>query len=291
MFERPGWMRLVASGVAVSLVAACGGGGGGGGGNESASESGGQQAQQAFPVDQASAGNIGGSVSFEGTPPEAEAIDMSSASECQPEGQPMTQHVLVNDNGTLRNVFVHVVSGPIDDLSFPTPADSVEIDQQGCRYHPHVMGIQTGQTLAIKNADGFLHNINAKPQKNRGFNISQPVSMTSARTFSVPEVMIPVNCDVHSWMNAYIGVQSNPYFDVTGNDGSFELDRLPPGQYVVEAWHEKYGTLQDTVTVATGQTAQADFTFNASMAENARVPLGEPLIVHHGGRAELAAAE
>jgi plastocyanin len=209
---------------------------------------------------------ISGKVKFTGTKPTMPVIDMSEEPKCKAKytaGPPRQESVVVNANGTLANVFVYVKSGLPAGQTFPTPATPVEIDQDGCHYRPHVLGIMVGQTLAIKNADGILHNIKAKGVKNRPFNISQPTSMTSTRTFTAPEVMVPLECNVHGWMNAYLGVLPHPFYAVTGGDGSFSLKGLPPGTYVIEAWHEKYGPQTATVTVTAGGTKTQDFTFAA----------------------------
>lgn len=278
---------LVATLATLPLAAACGGGA-----PADEQEAAGMQADAAPAVDPATAGIVTGVVNFEGTAPEPQAIDMDAEPDCaakHPDGA-FTQEVVVNDNGTLRNVFVRVSEGL--DREFPTPSQSVALDQDGCVYHPHVIGIQAGQTLAISNSDGLLHNINATPEQNRPFNISQPVDMESTRQFAVPEVMIPVQCDVHGWMQAYIGVVDHPYFAVSGDDGSFEIANLPAGDYVIEAWHERYGVQTMNVTVAAQETAQVDFTYNASMARNAIVPLGDPIDLHdHGDDDRIVAGD
>ena len=120
-----------------------------------------------------------------------------------------------------------------------------------------------GQTLDIKNSDGIAHNIKAKGVKNRPFNISQPNSMTTSRTFTAPEVMVPLECNVHGWMNAYVAVLPHPFFAVTGADGGFSIKGLPPGTYTIEAWQEKLGTQTATVTIAGAETKTADFSFAA----------------------------
>ncbi len=271
-------VRSIVAVVAALAVAACGGG------EEPEAEDGeAAQAEQQGPVvPPDSQATASGMVSFEGTPPEAEPIDMAAEEACATaygEEGPTTQHVLVQD-GALQNVFVYVKSDL--DRDFPTPSEAVELDQQNCRYQPHVLGVQTGQPLAILNSDPVLHNINAQPSENRGFNISQPQEgMQTEREFTLPEVMVPVACDVHGWMNAYIGVLDHPYYAVSGQDGSFELSGLPPGEHVIEAWHERYGTQTDTIEVAAGGSAQVEFTYSADMA-GADVPLAEPLVVRHG---------
>jgi plastocyanin len=165
-------------------------------------------------------------------------------------------------------------------MQFPTPREAVVIDQVGCRYTPHVAGVMTGQTLTFRNSDGLLHNINATPQINRPFNFSQPVNMDTNRTFSLAEVAVPVRCDVHGWMRAYVGVTAHPYNAVTNSAGTFSLQDLPPGEYVIEAWHSQLGVQEQTVTVATGETAQVSFNFTADMLADAVVPMGEPIDPH-----------
>src|SRR5205809_2474629 len=120
-----------------------------------------------------------------------------------------------------------------------------------------------GKNLEIKHADGSQHNITTKGTKNRPFNISQPAIMTSTHTFTPPEVMVALECNVHGWMHAWLGVLPHPFFGVSGGDGSFAIKGLPPGTYTIEAWHEKYGTQTASVTVAGSETKTADFSFAA----------------------------
>ena len=144
------------------------------------------------------------------------------------------------------------------------PATPVEIDQNGCTYHPRTLGIMVGQKLDIKNSDPLLHNIKALGKKNRPFNISQPTAgMKTTRTFTAAEVPLPVECNVHGWMHAYIGVLPHPFFASTGAEGTFSITGLPAGTYTLEAWHEKYGVQTATVTVTGSDTKTADFTFTA----------------------------
>lgn len=266
-----------------ALFWACGGDGGDAGDDAPQSEA---PAEPAF--DESTAGNVEGVINFAGTPPEMAAVDMSDEPACAEryDSPPTRQDVLVED-GRLANVFVYVKEG-LEDMTFPAPSGAVLIDQEGCRYVPHVSGVQVGQDLTFANSDGLLHNINATPSENRGFNISQPVEMETTRTFTAPEVMIPIRCDVHGWMSAYVGVLPHPYHAVTGSDGSFDLSTLPPGDYVIEAWHERYGTSTANVTVVTGETAEITFDFDDSSA--AHVPLGEPIDPHNHGTAHGVAA-
>jgi hypothetical protein len=234
-------------------------------------------------VDPATAGHISGMVTFTGMPPSAGMIDMAEEPTCAEkhgDGGAMTETVVVGPDGGLANVFLYVKEG-LSGQTFPTPEAAV-LDQDGCVYHPHVLGLQIGQDMIIRNSDGLLHNINASPSENRPFNVSQPVNMDTERSFRSAEVMIPLRCDVHGWMSAYVGVLEHPYHSVSGADGAFSLETLPPGDYVIEAWHEAYGTLTQNVTVATGETAQISFEFTEDMAGN-HVPLAEPWTLRHNG--------
>ncbi len=272
------WRRTgtITAALAVGLALACGGGGGGEGGAPAGGEAGAENAGPVVSPD--SAATIKGVVSFEGAAPAGTPIDMSEEPTCAEDyqSQPMKYPAIVND-GKLANVYVHVKSG-LPQRTWPTPSKGVEIDQQGCRYHPHVLAIQVGQPLIIKNADGILHNINVQPKNQQGFNVSQPVKMETTKTFSAPEVMVPVKCDVHGWMEAYIGVQEHPYASVSDSSGSFTLADLPPGTYEIEAWHEKYGTQTQQVTVGPKETKEITFTFSPATAN--AVPLGEPIDLH-----------
>ncbi len=247
---------LIVLGVALAL-AACGGGA------EPPSPSGGEA--ESPPAATPAGATISGVIKFTGTAPEAEPILMDAEPICAdkyPEGA-FTELVIANSNGTLQNVFVYVKEG-LPDQEWPVPSEGVLLDQNGCRYHPHVLGIQAGQTLIIRNSDGILHNIHPMPVNNRPFNLGQPVVMDSEKSFPTPEVMIPVECDVHDWMLGYIGVLNHPFFAVSGSDGSFSISGLPAGDYVVEAWHELYGTQTISVSVAEGGTEQIEFTYTGS---------------------------
>lgn len=262
-----GWRRtstLVGTFTLAALAGACGKGGESGGGAAPGAAP--AAAAAAHPVDEATAANITGRVAFTGTRPAAQRIDMGEEATCaakHPNGA-FTETVVVNDNGTLRNVFIYVKSGLPAGMTFPVPSTPVEIDQEGCQYLPHVFGVMVGQTMNIKNADGLLHNIKATPSVNRPFNISQPTNMTTPRTFTdaePPVAPISLECSVHSWMHAYVGVRPDPYFAVSGNDGTFALNRLPPGTYVIEAWHERYPAQTQTVTVGASERKEIVFTF------------------------------
>ena len=215
----------------------------------------------ANPVDPATAGTITGTIRLEGTPPAGQPINMSSDPYCEKQPARSTEAVLTGSGGTLQNVFVYVKDG-LGERAFPVPATPVVLDQKSCRYVPHVMGIQVGQTLDILSSDNTLHNVHAMPERNREFNQAhQLAGIKHTHVFSTKEVMIPFKCDVHKWMNAYIGVLDHPFYAVTGANGTFELKGLPPGMYTIEAWHEKLGTQTQTVTIGEKQTSDVAFTF------------------------------
>lgn len=209
---------------------------------------------------------VSGMIMFTGTPPANPAIDMAEEPTCarQYADSPHDPRVVVT-GGHLANVFVYVKSGLPASASYAAPATPVAIDQQGCLYHPRVLGLMVGQQLEIHNSDSVLHNIKAVPQQNRGFNVSQPAAgMTTQRTFSQAEIMVPLECNVHGWMQAWVGVLPHPFFSVSGEDGRFALEHLPPGTYTLEAWHETLGTQTATVTVADTAAQTVDFTFGAN---------------------------
>jgi hypothetical protein len=172
-----------------------------------------------------------------------------------------SEDVVVNPNGTLKNVFVYVKQG-LEGQKFDTPLDPIVFDQRGCRYHPHVFGIAVNQPLQILNSDGTLHNVHSLPKNSKEFNLGMPIQgMKLTQKFTAPEVMVKIKCEVHPWMAAYAGVLEHPFYSVTGDDGTFSLKGLPPGEYVLEAWHEKYGA--QTTTVKVPETTETSFTFTA----------------------------
>ena len=219
------------------------------------------RAAVANPVDPATAGSITGVVKFEGKAPAAQPITMDSDPYCEKQPPNTTESVVVGSDSSLQNVFVYVKDG-LGNRAFPVPANAVVLDQKGCRYSPHVLGIQVGQTLEIGSSDNTLHNVHALPQQNREFNEAhQLAGIKHTHVFSTKEVMVPFKCDVHKWMNAYLGVLDHPFYAVTAGNGRFELKGLPPGTYTVEAWHEKLGTQTQMVTVGEKQTSDISFTF------------------------------
>lgn len=220
-------------------------------------------APDAKKVDASTAAALTGKVVFEGTPPANPAINMGSDPACGAAntGEVTSESVLV-DNGGLKNVFVYIKDGLGNKYLYDTPTEPVTLDQKGCHYVPHVVGVRTAQQLMVVNSDSTLHNVHAMPASNTEFNQGQPVpGMKNPVTFTAAEVLIPFKCDVHSWMHAYIGVVDHPYFAVSGAGGKFELKTIPPGTYTIEAVHEKLGRQTQSVTLGAKDAKEITFTF------------------------------
>jgi len=213
-------------------------------------------------------GAVTGKVNFQGQPPKLKPLLMEADPACaKKHSTPVYPEAVVkNSNGTLRNVFVHVKSG-LEGKTFAVPEEPVTLDQVGCVYKPHVLGIQAKQKLKIVSSDDTAHNIHPLPRENREWNVSQAAGAGPIeQSFNRPEVSIPVKCNQHAWMRAYIHVLDHPFYAVTGDEGSFEIKGLPPGKYEIEAVHEQYGAMTQTVEVAANQTAATEFTYKAKQA-------------------------
>jgi plastocyanin len=253
-------------GIALATtLAACGGG------QETSNKSAEPSSPAATPagqrVDTTTAGSVKGMVTLDGMAPKNEPIKMNADPVCIRENKtPQFQeaYMVGSDGKSLANVFVYVKDG-LGSYVYDTPTEPARIDQKECRYHPHVFGMRVGQPLEILNSDPTLHNIHALPKSNSEFNTGQPIQgMKMTHTFDKPEVMVPFKCDVHGWMNAYVGVLPHPYYAVTKDDGKFELANLPPGTYTIEAWHEKLGPMTQSVTVGQKETKEITFSFKAA---------------------------
>jgi plastocyanin len=222
------------------------------------------------PVDSATAGTVTGSIKLEGMPPKPRNINMAAEPNCakQHSTPAQTEDVVPGDGGTLQNVVIYL-KGDLSQYSFPPNSTPVEIDQKGCQYHPHVLALQTGQPLQVVNSDPTTHNIHPVPKDNREWNESQPPGAPAInQSFARPEVAIPVKCNVHPWMKAYIAVFDNPYYAITGKDGSFTIKNVPPGTYTVTAWHETYGSQDQSVTIGPSESKSVTITFKANSASS-----------------------
>jgi plastocyanin len=253
--------KLIAAAAAIGVIAACGGSNQ----SESPKPASPAAATDGQKVDTRTAGAISGKVAFEGDAPKLPPVQMSSDPACSSAHKdPVPQQTYVVENGGLDNVFVYIKDGLDRKYVFTTPTEAVVLNQKGCEYEPHVLGIRVGQPLQVVNDDTTMHNVHGMPEQNQEFNFGQPLQgMKSTVTFTAPEVLVPFKCDVHSWMNAFIGVVNDPYFAVTAKGGTFELRDVPPGTYTIEAVHEKLGRQTQTVTIGPKDTKQVDFSFKA----------------------------
>jgi plastocyanin len=217
------------------------------------------------PVDSATAGEIQVRVRFNGTAPPPKLINMSSTPVCaNMHPDPVFEQPVDVKDGRLANVVIYIKSG-FGDRAFAFPTEPVTIDQRGCLYKPRIAAVMVGQPLEFRNSDPEAHNVHGRPQVVDAWNflMSRPNS-TRTLYFQKPEVGIRVGCDVHPWMHAYVSVIDNPYFGITGADGSLTLKSVPPGEYVVAAWHETLGTLSQEVTLAARGQAELELTYDAS---------------------------
>jgi hypothetical protein len=233
--------------------------------NEAATNTAAKPTVSYYKVDAANAGSVTGTIRYSGKKPAPKVIDMSSDPACVEahHGKAFDESLMIGPKGAVGNAFVYIKSG-LEGKNFEPPTTPVVIDQQGCWFHPRVIGIQTNQPLQVINSDPVTHNIHPMAEVNREWNHSQgPEDPPITRKFLKPEVMIPVKCNIHSWMHDYIGVLDHPYFAVTAPDGSFEIKNLPPGTYTIGVWQEKLGTQEQTITVSPQQSATAEFTFKA----------------------------
>jgi plastocyanin len=214
----------------------------------------------------AAGASITGTVTFAGTVPKLNPIPMDADPVCaKKHSTPVLNEMLVLGSGnTMGNILVFVSKGLPAGKTYPAPSTPVTLDQNGCMYVPHVQGIMVGQAYHILNSDGVLHNIHSLPKINSQFNKPMPPTMKETTTkFDKPEDVFQIKCDVHPWMQAWMGVFSHPFFATTGKDGKFTISGLDPGTYTITAWHERLGTQTATVTVGATETKTANFKFAA----------------------------
>ena len=226
---------------------------------EAPSEAPAAPAAKATPIDPATVATVTGTIKFEGAAPKPRKIDMSQDPACSG-GMGLTETV-VSEGGNLANVFVYVKDG-LGDRSFDIPNAPATIDQHGCHYVPHVLGVMTGQTIEILNSDPTTHNIHPSPKNNKEWNESQaPKGTPLEKVFAREEIMLPVKCNQHPWMKMYVSVVKNPFFSVSAKDGKFSITGLPPGKYTIAAVHETLGEQIMQVEVGPKESKTADFSF------------------------------
>ena len=209
---------------------------------------------------------IGGKVSFEGTAPASKPINFGAEKQCATmhgDKMPVNEELVINSNHTVKWALVYVKDGLTG--QYTAPAEPVLMNQNGCIFEPHALGVMVGQKVSFKNQDAVLHNVRSATKVNKAFNIAQPIQgMVTTKTFAQPEIGIQIRCDVHFWMSAYIHVLNHPFFAVTGDDGSFSIKGLPAGVYTIEVWHEKLGAQTAQITLGDGENKTSDFVIERS---------------------------
>jgi plastocyanin len=208
------------------------------------------------------AGTVSGTIKYEGAVPKLKPVQMGADPGCAAKHStpPQSELLVLGEGNTMGNIFVRVKSG-LPSKKYPAPSEAAVLDQEGCRYDPHVLGVMVGQKLRILNSDGLMHNVHALPEINKQFNMAMPKSRTEAiHTFTKAEGMFKIKCDVHPWMGAWVAVVPHPFFDVTGVDGKYTISNLPAGTYEIEIWHERLEKQTQKVTVGDSDTTTLDFT-------------------------------
>lgn len=258
---------ILGASLSAFLIAGCGGGGGadgpppaGDGPPPASGSTGGGGATAAKGA--LGTATVTVTLKWKGEVPERVPVQMSEkvCADHAKDNPVLDETVIVNANNTLANVFVWVKKGAKG--SYDAPGTPAKLTQKWCQYVPHVLGVQTGQQMEIRNDDGVLHNVHTFAKRNdNNLNLGQPPNTADNHSFAEREVVVPFKCDVHGWMSAYVAVVPHPFFGVSGGDGTVALAKLPAGTYTVEAWHELYGTKELEVTVGDGEAKTLEFTF------------------------------
>lgn len=270
MFSKPAkfWLTfLILLSLSMFMLAACGKK------DEDVADAEDEEEQAGTPYKApASLGTITGAIALNGSAPAPQTIDMSADTACQSRNPNAVAETVMAKDGKLQNAFVYIKDGSvtggsrISGYTFSAPGDAVVLDQVGCQYTPHVVGIQVNQKFQVKNSDPTAHNINVQPkQGNPSWNVSQaPSTPPIEKTFARAETIIPVKCNQHPWMKAYVNVLKHPFYAVSAADGTFTIKDVPPGKYTVVAWHEKFGEQTMEVTVPASGAGNANFSFDSS---------------------------
>lgn len=217
-------------------------------------------------IDLATAGTVTGTIRFTGHAPKPIRIDMLQDPACgfATKTPNYTEQYVVQD-GKMANVFIYIKDGLGNRIYAPSTTPVI-LDQKGCRYVPHVIGAMIGQPVEFRNSDPTMHNVHIVPPGDSnaaGFDISQPpMGGTQEHVFHTAGLMIPVRCNNHPWMEAFLNVVKNPFFAVSGTDGKFEIKGLPPGKYTLVAVQEKLGEQSQSIAVQSQKTTAVNFTFN-----------------------------
>lgn len=257
------WLSLMTGLSVIALLVACGG-------SKTKAPNDNKAAGPGKPVPTANLGTISGVIAFNGTPPAPKKIDTSADPVCsQKDPNLQTEDTVVKD-GKLANVYVYIKEGTatdgtkINDYDWKPSTTTAQLDQNGCHYRPHILGVQVNQKISITNSDATQHNIHPTPKLNPEWNQTQSNGQAPIeKTFARAEVLIPVKCNQHPWMKAYVGVTKHPFFAVSAEDGSFTIKGVPAGTYTVVAWKEGGAGIEKTmqVKVEANGSAKADFAF------------------------------
>jgi len=210
-------------------------------------------------------GRIVGKVRFEGNEIKRKKLDITTADgfciNAHGAAGLMSEWFVLGENGALENVIVYVKEGTTGGKWDP-PSEPLVLDQKGCQYIPHVSVLQVGQGLVIASDDDILHNVHMAGPAVPGGEFNQSMSNPGKlppMVFKKPEISQRVYCDVHSWMEAWIAVLPHPFHYVTGADGTFTIENVPPGKYLLAAWQEKLGEKTMDVEVKAGETKTVEF--------------------------------
>ena len=262
------WLGLIATLGLLSLGSSCSKGGGDA---EGPADTGGTAYSS-----KGDEGTITGTIAYAGAAPEAKKIDTSADAACTSKNPNLSSEDWVVKDGKLAYTFVYIKEGTVDggktvaEYAWPTPSGSATLDQNGCHYKPHVLGVMVKQSINITNSDPTTHNIHFTPKNNPDWNQSQPNGAAPLQhKLNVAEAMVPVKCNQHPWMKSFVGVMKHPFFAVSAEDGKFTISNVPPGKYTVVAWHEGPGAgteMKKEVTVPAKGSATADFSFGSSAA-------------------------
>ena len=274
------WLGLIVAVSLLSLASACGNKGG------DEAEDTGTTTGKTYTA-KGNEGTITGTVSYTGAAPEAKKIDTSADAACTSKSPNLTTEEWAVKDGKVANTYVYIKDGTladgskINDYTFAAPSAAATLDQNGCHYKPHVLGVVVNQAINITNSDPTTHNIHFTPKNNPDWNQSQPNGAAPLQhKLARAEVLVPVKCNQHPWMKSYVAVTKHPFFAVSAEDGTFTIKGVPPGKYTVVAWHEGGATGTEKpmeVTVAASGTAKADFSFGAS-AELRGQPSSLPML-------------